>query len=324
MKKVSVIVPVYNAERFIEVGINSVLNQTYKNIELLLIDDGSKDSSLSILKKYEKKHKDIIKVFHKKNSGVGDTRNYGIEKSSGDYITFMDADDYLDENYIETMIESIGDNDILVSGYKQVDENHNLIFNRIINNRKSAKFRQMVVWAKLYKRLFLVENKIIFNKLKIGEDITFSLDTYMNTNKIKCILYTGYNNVSNDFSVTKDVKLKKQMDINSLINNLCIRTECNNYVCDNKKELRYFFMKIFCNFLYDKSRVLNYNELKEYYSNGITILKSYFKKNKIRFKLVYSRDEPLKVNVAINIVVIFDKLKLTSFFLKLLIKTYGE
>lgn len=323
MKKVSVIVPVYNAERFIETGIKSVLNQTYKNIELVLVDDGSKDSSLAILKKYEKQNKDIIKVFHKNNSGVGDTRNYGIEKCTGDYITFMDADDYLDKDFIEVMVTNADNNDIVVSGYNQVDEKHNLIFSRYIKPVPSAKFRQMVIWAKLYKKQFIVKNNIKFNNLKIGEDISFSMDNYIATNKVKCIKYAGYNNVSNQYSVTKNSEIKKDMNITYLISILI--DKCNNkkFINNNKKELQFFFMKIFVNYLYDKARVYDYNLLYDFYKENLNNIKKFLKENNIKYSLMYNNTEPFGINAAINIVILMDKIKLDKILVKLFCKKYS-
>ena len=151
MDKVTVIVPVYNAEKFISDGIKSVLNQNYENIELILINDGSLDNSLEIIKFWEQKYPNIIKVYNKKNSGVGKTRNFGIKKATGKYITFLDADDYLDEDFISQMVKMIGDNDIIIGGYNQVDLNHNIVFTRKILPNELSKFRQMVIWAKLYR-----------------------------------------------------------------------------------------------------------------------------------------------------------------------------
>jgi len=120
-KLVSVIVPVYNSENFIENCINSIINQTYKNIEVILVDDGSTDNSLEFCKKYESTK---VKVFHKENSGVSSTRNYGMEKMNGEYFTFIDSDDYIDSNYIETMVSNLTDDLTLISvPYIQVHNN---------------------------------------------------------------------------------------------------------------------------------------------------------------------------------------------------------
>ena len=102
MDKISIIVPVYNAQKYLKKCIDSIINQTYKNIEILLINDGSKDKSLKICKEYEKKDSRII-VIDKQNKGVSNTRNVGIKKSTGDYIVFIDSDDCFELDAIETM-----------------------------------------------------------------------------------------------------------------------------------------------------------------------------------------------------------------------------
>lgn len=106
MQKISVIVPVYNIEHYIEECIKSILNQTFKEFELLLVDDGSTDSSLNICRGYEKKD-NRIKVIHKKNGGLSDARNVGIEKACGKYICFIDGDDFIANDTLENMYNLI-------------------------------------------------------------------------------------------------------------------------------------------------------------------------------------------------------------------------
>lgn len=103
MQKITLILPIFNGEKYISRCIDSVLNQTYKNFELIIINDGSTDKSLNIIKKYAKKD-NRIKIINKKNEGVSIARNIGIENSTGDFITFIDADDYLEIEALETMI----------------------------------------------------------------------------------------------------------------------------------------------------------------------------------------------------------------------------
>lgn len=111
MEKVSIIVPVYNSEIYLEKCINSIINQTYKNLEILLINDGSKDNSLQILYEYAKK--DLrIRVIDRQNNGVSATRNLGIEKSTGEYICFIDADDWIECNMIEKLYNTIKQKDV--------------------------------------------------------------------------------------------------------------------------------------------------------------------------------------------------------------------
>ena len=243
MKKVSIIIPVYNAEKFIEKGIKSVLSQTYKNIELILINDGSRDNSLNIIKKWENEYPNIIKVFDQKNMGVGKTRNKGIEVSTGDYITFIDADDYIDVDFIQVLLDNALDNDIIISGYRRIDENGNVIFSQKLKSNDWSKFKQVTIWSKLYKKEFLIKNSIMFNDLKIGEDIVFSISTYVHASKINTIEYIGYNNVYNSASVTHDFSLKKDNDILSTIKILGNITSNKEFLKNNATMLEIFIIK---------------------------------------------------------------------------------
>ena len=104
--KISIIVPIYNAEQFLEKCLNSLINQTYQNLEIVCINDGSKDKSLSILKEYQKKDKRII-IIDQANQGVSEARNKGIKMATGEYICFCDADDSYKDNFIEVMYSTI-------------------------------------------------------------------------------------------------------------------------------------------------------------------------------------------------------------------------
>ena len=102
---VSIIVPVYNIEKYLEQCINSLINQTYSNIEIILVNDGSNDRSSNICERYEKKI-DNIMLLNKPNGGLSDARNYGISAAKGEYIVFVDGDDYVDKYYVEKLIYS--------------------------------------------------------------------------------------------------------------------------------------------------------------------------------------------------------------------------
>ena len=105
-KLISVVLPVYNVERYIIKCMNSVLSQTYKNIEIILVDDGSQDRCPEICERYAKKDK-RVKVIHKENGGLSDARNAGIKVANGEYITFIDSDDYVDNDYVEFLYNTI-------------------------------------------------------------------------------------------------------------------------------------------------------------------------------------------------------------------------
>ena len=122
-QRVSVIVPVYNVEKYLRRCIDSIVRQSYSNLEILLVDDGSQDASLSICKEYETKDS-RIRVFHKENEGLGLARNYGIERATGEYITFVDSDDYLTLDAIEFMLKKaiVTDADVVIASHYYKNE----------------------------------------------------------------------------------------------------------------------------------------------------------------------------------------------------------
>ena len=121
--KISVVIPIYNVEKYLNKCVDSVINQTYSNIEIILVDDGSTDNSGSIADEFKRKD-DRIRVFHKKNGGLSDARNYGIEKATGKYICFVDSDDFVEKDYIEFMFNNLVAKKVKVSacGYCYVFE----------------------------------------------------------------------------------------------------------------------------------------------------------------------------------------------------------
>ena len=136
--KISIIVPVYNVEKYLDRCINSLVNQTYNNIEIILVDDKSPDNSPELCNKWAKKDS-RIKVIHKeKNEGLGFARNTGIENATGDYITFVDSDDYLANNAVEKALEAIINTnaDIAIYGCQKVNQNGEIVEKHIPNPQK--------------------------------------------------------------------------------------------------------------------------------------------------------------------------------------------
>ena len=128
MKKLSIIVPVYNTEKHLKKCFDSIINQNNSEIEIVVINDGSTDNSETIIKEYTDKYKDIFKYYKKDNTGVADTRNFGIEKATGEYIMFLDSDDYIDQKLYDNIKKYIDENVELIK-YKmqRVDENDKLL-----------------------------------------------------------------------------------------------------------------------------------------------------------------------------------------------------
>lgn len=128
MSKISIIVPVYNSSKTIERCLNSLVNQTIKDIEIIIVNDGSTDNIETIIKEYEKNYKDIIKYYFKENEGVAKARNFGIEKAKSDYILFVDADDYIDIHLIEYLKPYIDKNiDLIKFKLQRVNDKNEII-----------------------------------------------------------------------------------------------------------------------------------------------------------------------------------------------------
>lgn len=200
---VSIIVPVYNAEASIEKCIYSILKQSYKNLEIIVINDGSTDNSLNKLKELESADK-RIKVVTKENEGVSVTRNLGVQIACGDYVMFIDNDDFVEENYVETFFNGIHSDrlNIVIGGYKRVTLEGKVSFSDFPRDAKWGKFVILAPWAKIFDLKFLRSNQIIFLDYPIGEDVYFNISAFSKTTRIKAIDYIGYNWVYNETSIS--------------------------------------------------------------------------------------------------------------------------
>lgn len=185
---VSVIVPVYKVENVLHYCIDSILNQTYKNFELILVDDGSPDDSGKICDKYAKKD-NRIKVIHKENGGVSSARNCGIDAAKGKYICFVDSDDYVNKNYLEILIRTKSEHpefDNIWCYFQTVTDYDSTVGNLIVDDNKNIYSVKDIMtlhekWldagpvCKLYDRKTILENGLTFDSnLSLGEDLIFN------------------------------------------------------------------------------------------------------------------------------------------------------
>lgn len=217
MQKVSIIVPIYNSENKIWKCVDSLINQTYSNIEIILINDGSTDDTLNKIHKYKKDNRIII--IDKKNEGVAKTRNLGINLATGSYVMFVDNDDFLEYNYVKKYIENIKDNDILIGGYERVTDSK-VIYKQKVFQTEWMKYIVMAPWAKLYKKQFILENNGEFLDYKIGEDVYFNLLLLSKNPKISYIDYQGYKWFFNEKSISNTSQKGLNVDIIYLLEKL--------------------------------------------------------------------------------------------------------
>lgn len=258
--KVSVIVPVYNVEKWLRQCIESVLHQTYENIELLLINDGSTDQSSEICNQYQELDS-RVKVIHKKNSGVSDTRNVGIEYSTGEYIIFLDSDDYLEDTMIEKAIEvqKMTQNELVIYNFALVKNEkrypepdlygENISIKDIRKNIISSynhhfnigNYMRAVI-GKLFLSSIIKENHIRFSKeIYIGEDALFLLEYTKYMNKLSYINTCGYNY--------------------RILNSSAVRRYKNDLLYQNKLQIEYILRFLKENQFYDLD-----------YSTALTVL----------------------------------------------------
>ncbi len=253
---ISVIVPIYNVEKYLEKCITTIVNQTYKETEIILVDDGSTDSCPKICDNWLKKD-ERIKVIHKKNGGLSDARNAGIDIAKGKYICFVDSDDYLEKNYIEKLYFSLKENNTNISqcGIKYVDENNRtlktigyssncLISGRqaIIESLNEHFVENEVVWNRLYKKNIFdiiqfpvgrihedeyVIYKILYNEEKISI-ISDALYCYRQSNT--SIMRSNYNlKKFKDFCDAYDEKIMYFRERNDIqIHDMVIRSYLSN------------------------------------------------------------------------------------------------
>jgi len=192
--KLSVIMPVYNVERYLPTMVDSVLAQSYREFEFIMVDDGSTDGSGALCDDYAARD-DRIRVIHKENGGVSTARNAGIDAATGEYLYFVDADDYLYPEALETMLREIGGRDYIVVRYQRGtrDEFPERSKTRVatVNERQTAdNFEELCqrfnyfypnssAWRSLMRRDIIVDNNLRFNpKLHVGEDLVF-MHTYI-------------------------------------------------------------------------------------------------------------------------------------------------
>lgn len=202
MKKVSVIVPVYNGKKSIKKCIDSILSQTYKNLEILVFDDGSSDGSSEYLR--ELYSSDEIKLISKGNEGVAKTRNRGIQMATGEYLTFVDQDDYLLPSYFEEYMKKVEETgaEIVVGGYQRISDEGKVSRVEKLDDSEWAKMVVTAPWAHVYKTDFIKEHKIEFLSTGLGEDIYYNMLAYSYAKHVITIPSISYMWVDNPISVS--------------------------------------------------------------------------------------------------------------------------
>ena len=312
---ISIIIPVYNVEKYINRCLDSIINQTYKNIEIICINDGSTDNSLKILKEYEKNYS-FIKIYDQDNSGPAITRNRGIKLVKSKYLMFIDSDDYIDCDYVENFYNNIKNTeyDIVIGGFKKTD-GEKISFKRNLTDGEFSKYIVTGPVSKIYRTDFIKKNKIYFLDTNASEDIYFSVKAINKGAKIKSIKYNGYYYFDNlnSISNTKHKGFNKNIKIIDFLNKI-------NYKDGPNITLNQYFIIRYCIWylLYSGKNVSYSNFIKEYIKlfNWLKENIPDYRKNKY-IKINGPKGEISSIGNIVFIFIILDKLNLVKIFAKI-------
>lgn len=272
MIKYSFIVPVYNTEKYLKKCLDSLVKQTLKDFEVIVVNDGSNDNSSEIIKKYQGKYSNV-KVIEQKNQGLSIARNNGVKKALGEYIIFIDSDDYIELDLLKQVDKNIDDIDVLRFQIYEEDENYENKVKveespfEIMNGTKAMKLLTNYkyvepAWCYVYKKDYYIKNNFKFKKGVYHED--FGLIPYVvyKANKVKSISYAGYHYITRQGSIINsssyDKTVKKAFDMLEQYKDLKIKVEIKERNLDN------YFLSYISNCAIVKAKTLRKKERKEY------------------------------------------------------------
>lgn len=318
MSVVSVIIPVYNNEAFVERCIRSVMEQTYKELEIIVINDGSKDRSLDTLSRLAAEDS-RIRLLNQENAGVAAARNRGLDTATGEYLTFVDGDDYISPEYIRNLYESANkqDADMIICGLKYVDEEGKVLRTLIPGEyrrfeREEWTFRISAVCSHFYRRKIWEKYNVRFYSGERGEDMPISLFFSAVCDKIGILQEAGYYYVQHQSSAMHNFKgLKKyRLPYQALEQTLQKVRQIGPVNSQDFYEL--FVMRILCTCFFELGKGASKEMMSELCDYIVCLLEKHFPEyyrnplTRIKNKL----DVPLVQKIAVKILIILVKTKL--------------
>ncbi len=311
--KVSIIIPVYNVEQYLRQCLDSVCNQTFKDIEIIIINDCSPDNSLQIIKEYQQKDDRIILVDLKQNGGLSNARNEGANIAKGKYLAFLDSDDWVTENYIEVLYNAIEKYKTNIAIAKIIKyDNKSKTF---IRNKKNMRFYNKplrtssdkknillsmpitMVAALMLEKKFVIENNIVFEKVKQAEDLIYFITLFSHNSSFVYIKdQIFFYRINRENSIVTNFNTSKNSDYVGLFNFfqhiINIFKKANSFDI-YKKEIYVYLFCFFCKELVEKQLTKEeYFEAVKYYKENfyqdtLYFLKIKSIKNKIRLFIFY-------------------------------------
>lgn len=231
---VSIIIPVYNAEQYLSKCLESLEKQSFQDFEVLFVNDGSTDGSLAMIEDFSQKDKSRFRVLSKENGGQSSARNMALPLVEGEYTTFLDSDDYLDENYLETLYTTAKQNnsDMVISGQKKVDEEGKVYLSIDYDTEKypNCILRRLNFSGKLYRTEYMRKHKMKFAVGKTYEDNPFNFKMIFLAKNLMIVPYSGYYQVGHPGSTTTKKIQEEKLPYDEI-------REAIDYITKHKSEI---------------------------------------------------------------------------------------
>lgn len=311
MKKVSIVVPVYNVEEYLEKCLDSLVNQTSNEYKVLIINDGTKDNSQNIINEYKKKHPTLIESYTKENGGLSDARNYGLKHVDTPYIIFVDSDDYVKSNLVEKCLKVIEKDktDIVVFNYtthhcsSDIFEDYKLEIEGIFNLEKNPELLAITpnaAWNKMYKTSLFKDNDIIYPKNIWYEDLATTPKLLLKANNISYINESLYIYQADRQDSIMSTVNEKTFDIIRVLEKIVSYFKKENVFEKYYSELKYLSIR---NLTTISRIVINSND-KEFVYKFINrrdnFIKKYFEKKQTTYKEYERIDDVIYNNKLLN------------------------
>lgn len=309
MLGISVIVPVYNVEKLLERCLNSLVNQTFNNFEIIIINDGSTDSSFEIVKKFQKSYSHLITVVDQANQGIGNTRNNGIALSKGKYLYFIDSDDYISANTLEKMYQlaEVNKADYVIGGFDTVTEEETYLASYPVE----YSLKEELLFTQDHKDLFLAHNAV-WNRLFLSEivkteairflpglmyeDLLFSRQYFLRSQRAVIMEDNPLQYVQRDGSLMASMKTNNNLDFVEIFTALINDSKEKNLYTDYKDYIEFLAIKeVFIAAIVRVSRGKQYELADKIHSEFLTLFPNY-KKNQFIRRLSFKHKLLLKLS----------------------------
>lgn len=326
MKKISIIIPVYNAMTagggYINRCIDSVLNQKkfpIEDLEIILINDGSTDDSLEVLRGIKKNNPDIICLIDQKNMGVANTRNRAMRLAAGEYTTFLDQDDWIDEDFCAQLYDAAhrAKADVVASGFRRPNKVGRIVKTYNVTNSVYGRYMLGTAWAKLHRTAFLRKNNLEFFVTGYGEDIPFSMRENVLAKSYEMVSYVGYNWYLNETSVSntsqKILSTNEIGSIKELLEKICEQDAPNG----GQREYHYFLLRqtVYC-LLYSgrMSRRSDFLHAKKIFFAILERKSDVFLRKNIHQLVIPPRGEAMNVGLIVAVFILLEEFHLVPVF----------